>query len=448
MISISEKNIGKESVFIVTTFAGDDNPNNIISEKIIRVRTFTPQYKGTERYLIYDSDMNVISDTYRFLNHNYKRRANNTVNKSMYAIKYLYVFLEIFGKTPKTLDRQDLIKLNYFLTGVTSRAQSIQLHLHTKRGKDTVNSFFSIYREYFRFLFLSNSPIFEQNSYSKYVPENQRIQPKQHFKKYSDPPKFISTQEFKRIIAYIRNTSISNEVALRNECLVRIMFETGMRLGEVLGTTLEDYVLSEDNGETTCTIYIRNRVSDSDYQNAKTCMNIWHTQNYRSSDYDTKNVGYQTVPLMLPTYDLLTEYIDYSQDRAIKKCKNVYKTKSTADSVPSSFKNRQFKNENYYVFINSKGSPLSSSSWNKELRKIFEEVGLTVDYGVKRNNLSHRFRHGFIMHLLHDLKWPAERVKILSRHKSIDGLSRYYNPTDKQIAKNKWEIEKELLDWE
>ena len=79
---------------------------------------------------------------------------------------------------------------------------------------------------------------------------------------------------------------------------------------------------------------------------------------------------------------------------------------------------------------------------------VLRRNGLTVDYGVKRNNLSHRFRHGFIMHLLHDLKWPAERVKILSRHKSIDGLSRYYNPTDKQIAKNKWEIEKELLDWE
>jgi integrase/recombinase XerD len=260
--------------------------------------------------------------------------------------------------------------------------------------------------------------------------------------KYNDPPKYISQDDFKKIVLYIQNNSVNNETALRNECIVRIMFECGLRLGEALGSTLEDYVLEEKYDKSFCTLYIRNRVTNLPYQNAKTCMNVWDKKNYTSNDYRTKNVGYQTVFPSTETYDLIMEYFDDAHDRAFKKYKNAYNSKAKADVVSEEFKKEQ--KENFYVFINSKGTPLSSTSWNKVLRNIFESVGLTVDYGVKKNNLSHRFRHGFIMELIQGQKLRIETVKVLARHRNITSLARYYNPTTKDLLKNKTEIEEML----
>lgn len=441
MISITEKKIGKESVFIVKDFAGDDNPNNFISEHTVRVRTFTPQYKGTERYLIYDSDMNVISDAYRYLNHNLKQLATNTTSKSMYALKYLYVFLEVFGKTVQQLDQDDIVKLTYFLTGVTSNGQNIQLDLLTNRGKVTVNSFFSIYRDYFRFLRIAESPIFNENSYSKYVPNKPKTQIQQSIKNFKGTTKYISNSDFENIVHYIRKNSVNREIAMRNECLVRVMFEGGLRLGEALGSTIEDYILEEIDGRYICFVYIRNRVSNLPYQNAKTCMNVWDKKNYTSFEYQTQNIGYQLTYLSSDTYDLLMDYIDFSQARADKICNIAYESKAKADAVAACKESNQ---DNYYVFINSKCTPLSSSSWNKILRNIFENVGLTVDYGVKRNNLSHRFRHGFVMNLLHEQKLSAEKVIERTRHKSITSLAAYYTPTTEDTVKIKIQIEDKI----
>ena len=309
---------------------------------------------------------------------------------------------------------------------------------YTNRGKTTVNSFFSIYRDYFRFLRIADSPIFHENSYSKYVPNKPKPQIQQAFKNSKDPPKYISKSDFENIIHYIRKNSVNREVAMRNECLVRVMFEGGLRFGEALGSTIEDYILKEIDGRTICFVYIRNRVSDLPYQNAKTCMNVWDKKNYTSFEYKTKDIGYQLTYLSSDTYDLLMDYIDCSQARADKTCSVAYESKAKADAVASCKESNQ---DNYYVFINSKGTPLSSSLWNKILRDIFENVGLTVDYGVKRNNLSHRFRHGFVMKLLHELKLTAEQVMVRSRHKNISSLGAYYTPTTEDTVKIKIQIE-------
>lgn len=82
-------------------------------------------------------------------------------------------------------------------------------------------------------------------------------------------PKYISTDEFATIIRYIRENIKDKEHRLRDECVVRIMYEGGCRLGEVLGSTLEDYVVTEVNEEDICFVYIRNRTTDKEHQNAK-----------------------------------------------------------------------------------------------------------------------------------------------------------------------------------
>lgn len=433
MKRITEKKRGKKSIFIVNTVIDGD----VINITEINVQVDIVKNKGEKYYLLYDSEFNLISEAYNFLNHNLKRQSVNTKMASMYALRYLYIFSEIIQKPVDRFNRNDFLRLNYFLTGVSVDGSEFEYNLLTKRGANSVNHSFSIYREYFRYLEINNSPILNQSSFSKYVPLNNN-------KKYHgniEVPKFISTEEFTKIINYIRKNIKEKERRLRDECIVRIMFEGGCRIGEVLGSTLEDYVLTEVNEKEMCFLYIRNRFSDKKHQKAKTCMNVDNRKIYNNDSYKTKNIGYQITFLNIDTYDLICEYIDVAHDKAYKKHRNNY-DENKADSVGEYKKGNE---NNYYLFLNYKGEPLSIEGWNKELRFIFQKVGLHIDSGVKKDNLNHRFRHGFIMHLIYDLKMPRELVMVRSRHKNYSSLDAYYNPTTEQILQMKNEIEDKIL---
>ena len=168
-------------------------------------------------------------------------------------------------------------------------------------------------------------------------------------------PKYISTDDFAAIIRYIRDNIHEKERKLRDECMVRIMYEGGCRLGEVLGSTLEDYVVSEVNGDDICFLYIRNRTTDKEYQNAKTCMNIHSKRDYHSDAYETKDVGYQLTFLNMDTYDLICDYIDLVHDKVYKKYRINYDN-NKADAV-GDYKAKNL--DNYYLFLNNRGEPLS-----------------------------------------------------------------------------------------
>ena len=65
---------------------------------------------------------------------------------------------------------------------------------------------------------------------------------------------------------------------------------------------------------------------------------------------------------------------------------------------------------------------------------MFEYFHIPIDSMKRRNNLLHRFRHGYIMHLLYVVGWPAETVIKYSRHTSTASLEPYNNPTDEQLG--------------
>lgn len=436
MKQIIERKVGKKSIYIVNIMIDGE----IVDSIEVNIQVDIVAVKGKPFYLLYDSKYNLLSDAYDFLNHNLKRQSINTIKSSVYALRYLYIFSEIIQKPINKFNRKDFLRLNYFLTGVSSVGDEFEYALLTKRSTTSVNIFFSTYREFYRHLGLENSPILNQHSLSKYIP-NRTIK---NNLKHVEVPKFISPEEFSNIISYIRTNIKDKERKLRDECIVRIMFEGGCRIGEVLGSTLEDYVLTKVNGEEICFLYIRNRYTDKSYQRAKTCMNIDNRKLYNNDSYTTKNVGYQLTFLSVDTYDLICDYIDIAHDKAYKKYRNNY-DKNKADAVEEYKKSNE---DNYYLFLNYRGEPLSIEGWNKELRMIFEKVGLHVDTGVKTDNLSHRFRHGFIMHLIYDLKWSREKVMIRSRHKSYSSLDAYYNPTTEQLIDMKNDIQNMILNTE
>lgn len=436
MKRITEKKFGKKSVFTVDTIIAGD----VIDTYEVNVQKDVVKVKNKEYYLVYDSEYNLISDAYDYLNHNDKRLSENTKVHSLYALRYLYIFSEIIETPIENFTRKDFIRLDHFLTGVSVNGNDFEYNILTRRKVDSVNNAFSTYREFYRYLGLDKSPILNERSFSKYTPT---IANKGHVKRV-EVPKFISTEEFAKIVKYIRENIKDKERRLRDECIVRIMYEGGCRIGEVLGSTLEDYVLKEVNDDEMCFVYIRNRYTDKKYQKAKTCMTIDSRKLYNNYGYETRDVGYQLTFLSIETYDLICDYIDIAHDRAYKKYRDNY-DKGKADAVGEYKKSNE---DNYYLFLNNRGEPLSVEGWNKELRMIFKGVGLQLDSKVKTDNLNHRFRHGFVMHLIYDLKWPREKVKVRSRHKSYASLDYYYNPTTEQLLDMKNEIQDMILDSE
>lgn len=440
MKKITEQKIGNKSIYTVEEIFAD----KVVDKYDISVQTVVVDYKNIRYLVVYNSEYEVITDAYRFLNHNKKQLAKNTVIKNMYALKYLYAFSKIIDKDIPDFNYNDFIKLNYFLKGISAQGIDLEFNLLTKRGNQSVLGFFTVYREFYKFIGLNKSPLFEENSFAKYIPTSTN-KTYTSYKKAQEVPKFISVEEFKKLVRYIRENIKDKETRLRDECIIRIMFEGGLRLGEVLGSALEDYVVKDvgegNEAREICYVYIRNRLTDKKFQNAKTCMNVHSRSNYMKNEYTVKNVGYQLSFLSVDTYDLIGEYIDIAHEKAFKEKKSYYR-QAQADAVDE-FKTKRM--DNYYLFLNSRGTPLSDVSWNKKLRSLFEEVAIEIDYGVKKDNLSHRFRHGFIMNLIHNIKLPREQVKVRSRHKSYASLDCYYNPTTEQIVSMKTDIEDGIL---
>ncbi len=143
----------------------------------------------------------------------------------------------------------------------------------------------------------------------------------------------------------------------------------------------------------------------------------------------------------------------------LQRCKTVETVHIEARNNPNKA-NRYFKNtiadrtreadkyeeDNYYVFINSIGTPLSVSTWNNTLRKIFSEVGIPVDKAKRESNLNHRFRHGYAMFNVQHLGVKEVQLARLLRHRGLSSVLCYYRPTISDQIKLKADYTNSLYD--
>ena len=220
------------------------------------------------------------------------------------------------------------------------------------------------------------------------------------------------------------DTSLTEEEKLKYDVIYRLMFDCGMRIGECLGSTIEDFEQGFDSeGELVHTLIIRNRVSDTMFQHAKRCMQASSKDDYRSPNYSIKKYGYQEVLVPETLYDDLIDYYDKATMRFYRKGK----TMPIADSVKGS-------DENYYIFANEAiPSPLDKRSFSGYTRNMFKAIGLSVDTEKRDLNLFHRFRHGFCMWLIYVKKLPLSQAIIYTRHRDVSGLQPYLNPTTEMV---------------
>lgn len=407
----------------------------IMTTTSLRYRSVIKEYKGKIYIMVYNSEMKPISEAFDFLNFYLAEQPITTKTKDLTALKLLYIYEDILYKKLVDFTAADIESFKLFMSGKLGKGLDYNFDLITKRNNTTINIYLSSCRKYLSYLNQKNDYLtykIKTRNYTHPDSENQFATEKYVSnegtgKNVIEVPRYISLDELRLIINEIRQN-----YGLMEEIIVRLMFENGLRLGEVLGLTFDDVLmekveLPKGSGkfEIIPVVYIRNRVSDKPYQKAKRLMQVKDRSEYKLSQYNKRNYGYNKIIIKKELFNLINKYIDEIHIVARERKMSNYYKYSFADRVR---KPERFEEDNFYIFINSLGKPLSQTLWNITIRKIFKTLGIEVDRDVKEHNLNHRFRHGFAMY---NAKRGVKQLELMymMRHASLQSVSKYYRPT-------------------
>lgn len=364
------------------------------------------------------------------MNKSYKKRES-----AFTALKHLYSYVKIFNVSnyQKGLSEIELVNLTNFLKGGKKRGTIWDLELGPIRRNETVNKYFTVYRDFYvKIFYIMDSVI--QATYSISYESGGGFSGHADKKTVEgfesnlivllneELPEYITFEQYEMIIKVVEE-----KYNLREKALINLMYRFGLRLGEALGLTFEDV-----RGNL---LFIRNRFTDKPDHSAKGVMNIKSRDDYNDPAYHAKGKGggYQDVVIDSEMSLLLEDYIDESRDpfllsKYLKKREN-YEKYASADRVTD------YQGQNYYIFIN-RGlyTPLSGKGWGGILKEIFKEVGLEPDVETKKKGLSHLFRHGFAMFRAHDMGHNEQELAAALRHSGTRTVMRYYKPNAKDRA--------------
>ena len=401
-----------------------------IKIKEIYIKRIKRERKGYEYLFLIDSKGAVIEEVFKYLNYKCNIKSINGREQAQSALKLLYSFKEIINKEFQEFNLQDISNLSNFLLGISISGNYMEIHNINTRTISSHNIYFDAIRKYLSYVDVDNkfffqkvniSNDFNEMNYNQYPKKNKyKTNIGRHGSFTNNAPKYISVHEYKRIIDYLDFKCDESVNVKRDRAIINLMFLFGLRIGEVLGITMEDI-------KDSC-ILIRNRLSDKGYQKAKTCFSPRDKNDYKSKMYKLKDRGFQKIHIVSTITDEISEYIDSSRDILELSHKKINKIieRSKADSVESD-------DENYYVFLSKNGNPISISGWNKRLKEIYLNCGIAIDIESKKINLNHRLRHGYAMNLKQNLNMNPLFIKKKMRQRSLSSTEKYFNPTDEDI---------------
>lgn len=376
---------------------------------------------GRTVFVFYDSEHRILYAPSVFLETEMRWDSDNTRLQAVSALKLLMSFSAIIGTYPQDFDVADARAFLQFARGTLGDGFDYSFELQSKRSEATVAAYLTVARRYVAFLGADKSPFFLRKARRRPLegkPDERDYVIAARTVDSGEAPFYVSTEEYERILA-----TIEADWGIEEECIVRLMYEHGLRVGEVLGLTAEDMKMKVCEGAPSYSVTLRNRASDGTDQRAKTLMKISTPEQYGTAEYRKRNVGFQEVFITETLYHNIIEYLEDSQQlfagqSSFSNCR--------ADSVEDT-------DENRYVFANAKGRRLTASLWGRRLRAIFAASGVHVDEGVRKTNLNHRLRHGYAMFLIRDAGLSSLEVKVLMRHRSLRSTEVYSRPTEKDV---------------
>lgn len=441
MIFYSEEKRGRKSIYkkVIT----DENGREVSSREV-EIPLFPVEKDGKTWFLLYDDEMNIISDPTLYLNFNMANKSVKTRRASAAALRLLYVFLSLSNCDVHNIGQEQLNDLIRFLQGLNSNPE--QYKTETIRSNQTVNNYLGVYREFFRAKSIWCPSIFEGRTVRESVSfdtDSEAVIARTRYTnnlRTSDPhpnsvPKYISPDEFERLYK-----AASNNDDKQAMCIMRLMYCYGLRLGEVLGLTIEDIKETYQDDRVVPSVILRNRLSDKEFQFAKNKMHVQKMEQYHSTDYINTSVK---IIIDYGLCELLYDYVNEAHSIALEQHPKQYE-KASADVV--SFQDAP--EDNHYIFLSNIGTPLSAQTWGKKLKNYFNECGIIVDYNFRENNLSHRFRHGFAMLHAHYRQNPVGSLELqkMMRHRSISSTLVYYNLTEEDEQELREEFVNELFE--
>lgn len=182
-------------------------------------------------------------------------------------------------------------------------------------------------------------------------------------------------------------------------------------------------------------LIIRNRLSDSNQQKARRCLTVRAQEDIDSKDYQTKDVGYQIVPISEGLAVEIVKYIvmtredtdkdknknylkEESKKRDIEKRKKTirYSKLNYADKVEN-FKNTENIKNNHYVILSKRNKPIEASSWKNIQDEIIQGAG--VDQKEFVNKAGEAIYMSYLERLINDLTLEPEETFKLSRYRSL-----------------------------
>ena len=414
-------------------FEGDISP---VKETYIKI--LKHEHEEKLHLLLVDSFGNVIMDAYKYLNED-RYLGNKSYAKRMQAataLKFLYSFVELYvvGDV-NLLAFEDITILTAFLRGGYHKGNDMTYEINTRRCNDTINYYFSAYRGYYEKYFkIEDSPFSNAEFLGKIMgrgllghtskTKSIRYTSNRKINERKEVPKYISLEEYFRILDIIEE-----KYSLREELICKLMYIYGLRIGEVLGLTIEDI---EIKGGNKYTLILRNRLSDKVHQHAKGCMNILSKEDYKSPQYNTLQEGFQLVPITKETFISLSNYVDETTSpleltsTTLKNSMN----KRIADSVT-----KGTNADNLYIFVSKNYTPITVGGWNGVLRQIYVQAGISIDKGKREYNLNHKLRHGYAMFRIYKCGFNRQELRASMRHKSEESIEYYYNPTEEDLRK-------------
>ena len=385
-------------------------------------RTYCPsirhEHDGKVYFLQYDDDMHLLYDACNYLNFHISSRSMTTRRFSARVMRQYICFMELAGfQYNKDLSDNYVIEqvCNFFL-GKDFRAETKIL------SSMTVNNYIAVIRDFFCYLNV------REKIQEKSIKDIKRFinikfsNPKLRSSLRNNPHAndnvrpFISPDEFLQL----RELAI-NKNDVQALMLFHLMYFYGLRIGECLSLTEEDFEIRQHNYNPSPTIFLRNRLSDKEFQYAK---NLPHPSS--KNEYTAKTYPSQKVKLSIAFYTKLTEFVESVK----QECQNkgTY-SRAEADSI---FRTRD-KQENHYIFRNIYGKPLSQQTWNLRLKDYFTAAMIPLDTGTRHDSLNHRFRHGCAMYYLRFAdeghRMTIEQVAALLRHKSLATIQAYLKVT-------------------
>lgn len=368
-----------------------------------------------------DQDGILIHDACKYLNVTLSNAGFKSREKVYSALKLLYSYCLIFeiDTTLKNFNKKDLNKFLTFLYGGNVKGCIVSLEFNDIRRRETVLGYIRIYHNFFKILFETNDSPFndfyppvingESKAYSEYAFKNVMM------------PMYFKENEYNEIINIIKQ-----KYTVREHLIIHLMYNFGLRIGEVLGLTSEDLHVSDGMNK----LYIRNRVSDMQWQLSKSLLNPKHHSDYQRGIFNEYGSGFQIVKIDKETVNMIDDYLESSRTspklmNSDLKLKNLNKY-CNADSLDSpthlSFNQYLFISKNLY-------KPLTAVGWNSILREIFQKASIQTDKNRRSSNLNHKFRHSFAMNLVKRGLNPNQLAMRL-RHKNVTSTYKYYNPDD------------------